>query len=77
MNRSLTPQMFQSMVEFLAKMVENTVLTLSEVEIDVMIKNAVERELIKYGIDKRSNDARIEAVHSSSKTNYLLIGDDD
>ena len=40
-----------------------------------MIKNAVERELLKYGIDRNQNNARTEVVQSCSKTNNQLIDD--
>ena len=48
---------------------------LSEVGRDAMVKNAAERELLKYGIDRSSNNARTEVIQSSSKTKNLLIDD--
>ena len=40
-----------------------------------MIKNAVERELLKYGIDRNLNNSRTEVVQSSSRVNNLVIDD--
>ena len=55
---------------------EQTGVTLSNVEIDAMIKNAVERELLKYGIDRNSNNLRTEVAQSSSRVNNQMIDDD-
>ena len=40
-------------------------ITLSNVEVETMIKNAVERELLKYGIDRSQNNSRTEVLNSS------------
>ena len=47
--------------------------TLSGAEVDAMIRNAVERELIKFGNDRNQNNARTEVAQSGSKINNLLI----
>ena len=54
---------------------EQTRVTLSNVEVDAMIKNAVERELLKYGIDRNQNNSRSEVVQMSSRVNNQLIDD--
>ena len=55
---------------------EQTGVTLSNIEIDAMIKNAVERELLKYGIDRNQNNLRTEVAQSSSRVNNQMIDDD-
>ena len=52
-----------------------TSVTLSNVEVETMIKNAVERELLKYGIDRNQNISRTEVVNSSFRVNNSMVGD--
>ena len=47
-------------------------ITLSNVEVETMIKNAVERELLKYGIDRNQNNSRTEVLNSSFRVNNLM-----
>ena len=54
---------------------EQSKVTLSNVEVEAMIKNAVERELLKYGIDRNLNNSRIEVAQSSSRANNPVIDD--
>ena len=51
------------------------VLPCQHVEVEAMIKNAVERELLKYGIDRNLNNSRIEVAQSSSRANNPVIDD--
>ena len=44
-----------------------TTVTLSSVEVESMIKNAVERELLRYGIDRNLNNSRSEVVKQTSE----------
>ena len=46
---------------------------LTEIDINTMIKSAVEKELIKYGINVNANNVRDDVVQSSSRTNNQLI----
>ena len=47
-----------------------TTVTLSNVEVESMIKSAVERELLRYGIDRNLNNSRSEVVQANTRTNY-------
>ena len=40
-----------------------------------MIKNAVERELLRYGIDRNQNNSRTEVLNSSFRANNLITSD--
>ena len=51
--------------------------TLSDAEIDAMIRNAVERELVRFGISNNTNNVRDELIQSSSRVNNLLTNDND
>ena len=49
--------------------------TLSNVEIDALIKKAVERELLKHGIERNQNNLRAEVALSNSRVINQLIDD--
>ena len=68
--------MFLLIVETSAEMLGQIGSTLVEFDIKSMIKNAVEKELVKYGININANSVRSNAVQSSSKTNNFLIDND-
>ena len=46
---------------------DQTTVTLSSVELENMIKNAVERELLRHGVDRNLNNSRSEAVQANIK----------
>ena len=52
-----------------------TTVTLSNVELENMIKNAVERELLRHGVDRNLNNSRNEVLNSSFRANNLITGD--
>ena len=54
---------------------DQTTVTLSSVELENMIKNAVERELLRHGVDRNLNNSRSEAVQANIRTNNPIIGD--
>ena len=51
---------------------EQARVTLSNVEVETMIRNAVEKEILKYGIDRNQNNSRSEVVQMSSSANNQL-----
>ena len=54
---------------------EQTSVTLSNSELENMIKNAVERELMKHGIEKNLNNSRSEVAQTNIRTNNPDIDD--